>query len=116
MAALYMTFQEFGIMLTILLLWQGYNAFQSTTDNTRYSHHPAASASFFTGFYLFYLACLGGFMHRGFVFTRPFVVNSDWAGLASAAWDIVFVVVIAGILLAVFSGIISYLVIERDVV
>jgi hypothetical protein len=114
-AATYMTTPEFAVTLTMLLMWQAYASYQSVTDNTRYSDKPRSSASFFIIFYVFYLASLGGFMHRGFRFAQRYAVIEDWAGLMGAAWNVVFFVVVAGGIVAVLANIMTYFITERDV-
>src|SRR5690625_1383331 len=115
-AALYMQPAEFFVMLIAILIWQSYAAYQSTTDNSRYSHKPVSSAWFFGLFYAFYLASMGGFMHRGFVFAFPFSQTGDWQGFIGAAWDVIFVLLITGAVLTVLSAVLSHLVIDREVV
>lgn len=115
-AALYMQPAEFFVMLIAVLVWQGYASYQSTTDNSRYSEKPISSARLFALFYAFYLASLGGFMHRGFAFALPFSQTGNWRGLVGAAWDVIFVVLIAGAVLTVLSAVLSHFVVDREVV
>lgn len=114
-SAFFMTASEVAVCLGVLLVWQGYAGYQSTMDNAIYARKPVASRAVFTSFYTFYLACLGGFMHRGYSFARPFVEKSDLAGLASAAWDIVFLVVISATVFGVLGNLLAYFITERDV-
>lgn len=114
-AAFYMTTPELLVALAVLLVWQGYASYQSTIDNTRYTAKPVSTVRFFAVFYVFYLVSLVGFMHRGYVFTRPYVLDQQWAGLAGAVWDVLFTVIIAGSIITVLSGVMVHLVTEREI-
>lgn len=114
-AAFYMTTPELLVALAVLFVWQGYASYQSTMDNTSYTDKPVSTVQFFTVFYVFYLGSLVGFMHRGYVFARPYVLDQEWAGLAGAVWNVLFTVIIAGGIITVLSGVMVYLVTEREV-
>jgi hypothetical protein len=115
LAAFYMTPPELAAGLAVLLVWQAYESYQSTLDNASHSQRPLGSRSLFAFFYLFYLASLGGFTHRGYVFARPFIQQDNFTGLASALWDIVFLVVIAGGIIGVLGNLMAYFITEREV-
>jgi len=115
LAAFYMTPAELAVSLAVLLVWQAYESYQSTLDNASHAQRPVSSRSLFASFYLFYLASLGGFMHRGYVFARPFVQQNNLTGLAGAVWDVVFLVLIAGVIIAVLGNLMAYFITEREV-
>jgi hypothetical protein len=114
-AAFYMTPPELALGLAVLLVWQAYESYQSTLDNASHAQRPLGSRSLFASFYLFYLVSLGGFTHRGYVFARPFVEQGNFTGMASAMWDIVFLVLIAGLIIGVLGNLMAYFITEREV-
>lgn len=115
-AALYARPTEFYVILIALLVWQTYAAYQSTTDNVRFARKPNVSAGGFMLFYVMYLACLGGFMHRGFVFAFPFFQAGDWQGFFAAAWTETFGVLIAAAVPTVMSALFALLVVDREII
>jgi hypothetical protein len=114
-AAFFMNVRELLVLIAVILIWQGYAAFQATLDNAVYAAHPRASAAFFASVYAGYLFFLSGCMWQAYRFVAPFAAAGDYGGLAASVWDGSFrfaaFVVLAGLL----GNIAAHLITDQEI-
>ncbi len=114
-AALYMNSRELLVLIVVVLIWQGYGAFQSTLDNAGSAAHPKASVAFFVSFYGVYLFFVAGCMWKAYRFVAPYAVTGDYGGLAASLWDGMFQFAAFVVLAGLVGNIVAHLIIDQEI-
>jgi hypothetical protein len=116
LVALFMAESEVMAFISILVIWQGYNAFHSTMDNAGSASRTGASLAFFAGFYALYLFVLSGGIWLAYEFVAEYMSVGDWGGLLSQIWRGGFKIIVGVIFAGAIGSVVAHLITDREVI